>query len=121
MNNNLLLACLFFLMTSSSAHVMASIPIEAKNASKITKTILGEKDKRSKSKKVKSTKASNALLFGILGMVLFPPLGILAIIYGSLSITNHEPEQKLAVWGLVLGGLATLYTLAITDFLISGI
>ncbi|MCU1584064.1 MAG: hypothetical protein JWM49_620 [Microbacteriaceae bacterium] len=76
----------------------------------------------------KNTLATNALVWGIVSFLfnLFCLVGIAAIVWGIFAIQRanawerdgHAPiGRKKAIWGIVLGGVATIATAALKGFL----
>jgi len=76
----------------------------------------------------KNTLATNGLVFGIISLVINPflLLGIGAILWGSFGVAranrwesegNDPIGRGRAVWGIVLGGVATIFSMALIAFM----
>lgn len=76
----------------------------------------------------KNTLATNGLVFGILSLLINPFLlfGIGAILWGSFGLAranrweregNDLIGRKRAIWGIVLGGVATFFTMSLKGFM----
>lgn len=105
---------LLFMCTPS----FAGIPI----AQDKTETISNRKKKvTKKTEKKLEDKNPNingmlSFIFGLSGLLLFPPLGAAAVILGIISLNKKEPETWMPIVGIVLGSLAVLLTIAVLLF-----
>ncbi len=77
----------------------------------------------------KNTLATNGLVFGIISLLINPFLlfGIGAILWGSFGVArankweregNDPIGRRRAIWGIVLGGVGTIFSMALKGFML---
>ncbi len=63
--------------------------------------------------------AKLAFTFGILGLLVFPPLGVAALILGIISADRRNKYFGKAKWGIIMGAYSTLQVILIAAIIIA--
>ncbi|WP_133162473.1 DUF4190 domain-containing protein [Flavipsychrobacter stenotrophus] len=63
--------------------------------------------------------AKLAFTFGILGLLVFPAFGVVALILGIMSADRRNKYFSRAKWGIILGAYSTLQVILIAAIIIA--
>ncbi len=120
MNNNVLIFFFLLFFSILTSPIQAAIPISQSVISVEANVELDRKPKKKK-KKSESLNGILSMSFGIGSFIIFPLLGIPAVIFGIIALTKNEPRKGFSITGLILGGITTLASLAVAGLLIAGV
>jgi hypothetical protein len=116
------LLLVFFSFYFSLSPAVAAIPVQP--AAPAHETLVEKKKKKAKKVRPKErTRNGNrngllSLIFGICGLIIFPPLAIPAIVLGIIALSKKEPNKVMPILGIVFGGLVVLAVILILYFLL---